>query len=117
MSIPYMDPASYIRARAEQLAMQADLVKFQDLYVARGLAFRSINSQVTTATFDEFVEPFRQIAAQELKTAVLAAQHAYQVELERRLAAPAFTGEHDALDGLTDAEVAEILAVEKELGI
>lgn len=118
MNIPAMDVPTYIRARAEQLALQADPETFTQVYLARAIAFRTDGAETATAAYDALVAPHRVRATDEIKSALEAAQAAaeaaYVRVMEARLT-ELTNGAHDALDGLTDEEKATVLAVEAEL--
>lgn len=108
MSLENMAPATYVRARAEQLAMQADLETFQRLYLARGINFGSEVGEEARGKFDEFIEPFRETAGEEFTKALNAArekaQEAYASTINELLGNAGLTGTHDAAE-LKDDEL------------
>lgn len=116
MTFENMGPETYIRARAEQLAMQADLTFFQELYLARGINFGSEVGETARQAFDAFIAPFREIAIREFTEAhELATKNAgiaFAQTIENVLGKASLTGSHDAAEIAPDELAAfnEIIA-------
>lgn len=102
MHMERIDPTVYVRARAEQLAMAADLPKFQELYIARGLSFATDAGTSAVEAYDQFLDPFRKQAYAQLEKAVTAANEAakaaYVKAINEALAKESLTGAHDAAE-------------------
>jgi len=102
MHMERIDPTVYVRARAEQLAMAEDLVKFQELYTARGLSFGTEAGTSAVEAYDQFLEPFRKQAYHQLESVVTeankAARDAYVKVLNDGLSKQGLTGAHDAAE-------------------
>lgn len=110
-----MTGETYVRARAEQLAMQTDLAKFQELYLARGLNFGSLIGNTAQEVFDAFIAPYREIAQNEFMTAFAAAKKAgetaFTSTLEAGLMKSGLTGKHDTIE-LSDADLEALKELE-----
>lgn len=106
MAFENMGPETYVRARAEQLAMQADLTKFQELYLARGINFGSEVGETARQAFDAFITPFREIAIKEFteahELATKNAATAFAQTIENVLGKASLTGKHDAAEVTAD---------------
>lgn len=101
-----MAPTTYVRARAEQLAIQHDADKFSRLYMARAVNFGSKVGETARETFDEFIAPFREQAIKEFTAATdkakdLAAE-VFAKTIETELGKAGLTGEHDAAEITVD---------------
>lgn len=108
MTFENMTGETYVRARAEQLAMQANLGTFQTLYLARGINFGSEVGEVAREKYDAFLAPYREQATKQFTAAAKAAHEAalkaQSETIEKMLATTSLTGTHDAAE-LTEDEL------------
>jgi hypothetical protein len=106
MAFENMGAETYVRARAEQLAMQADLAFFQELYLARGINFGSEVGEAARQAFDAWIEPFREMAIKEFteahKAATESAKAAFEQTIDKMLGKASLTGKHDAAEVTAD---------------